>query len=367
MLLDATEQIDGVTQPIGGATGVLGRLPVNSAAHGLFSLAQAVQGLLRVRTCLRVAVAAAARQCARPSAAGWTLSAALATGGLFTAGPATRGLAIARLTAAGLTPIAALPAGARQLFQLSLQLFHLPPQHLLLPALLGAALRVAAVSGGELALPARQLVEFFQRLIDCSRLLAGRCRSLGALVGILLHVQLEVEQARQVATGGIDRTRAAAAAPKSNLDLPERSFRAQQVLQSLLLIEHRRVPLLLIQLLRRGSHGGGRRLHILLETTELLVGELQVAHLEATRQGQGLGTQRILHVGEEFGLLGGRARGAVLLARLLPGGGDDLLLALGDLCLVVGNTPATSRAAHLLGLRELALERVDLDEADVSM
>src|SRR6185312_6526379 len=93
----------------------------------------------------------------------------------------------------------------------------------------------------KLALPASQLVHLAQRVLDLRSALAGVERGLRALVLILLGIELQIEQARQIAARGIDRD-APAPGPESDVDLPERRLRAQQMLQSLLLLGHGEAP-----------------------------------------------------------------------------------------------------------------------------
>src|SRR6185437_402837 len=128
-----------------------------------------------------------------------------------------------------------LAAVARQLLDLLLQLIGLAAEHLLLPALLGRLFGVGVALRGKLALPARQLIQLAQRVLDLRAALAGVERGLHGLVLILLGVELQVEQARQIAPRRVDRA-AAAPGTESDLDLPERRLRAQQVLEGLLLL-----------------------------------------------------------------------------------------------------------------------------------
>ncbi len=138
--------------------------------------------------------------------------------------------------------------------------------------------------GGELALPACELIQLAQRVLDLRAVLAGIEGRLGALVLILLGVELEIEQARQVAPRGIDGSAATAAGAEGHLDLAERGLRAQQMLQCLLLFGNGDAPLLLGELLRRRSHRRSGRLHLVLEASELLVRSLQIAHAETARE-----------------------------------------------------------------------------------
>src|SRR5439155_3801252 len=108
------------------------------------------------------------------------------------------------------------------LLHLPLQLFRLAPQHLLLPPLLEALLRITLLIG-QILLPLGQSVEFRKRIfhILCT-LLRGRC-SLRRLVLVLLRIQFQVEQTGQVPACTVS----AAASPatllaKGNRNLPVR-------------------------------------------------------------------------------------------------------------------------------------------------
>ena len=123
-----------------------------------------------------------------------------------------------------------------------------------------------------------------------------------------------------------------------------------------------------LQLVRRGVHGRGRCLHVLVEIGELLVRRGDVAALHAHGEGHHLVAQLLLCIGEELALrrcvLGRRS----LLVLLLPGCGDQLFFALGYIGLVVAlsaTATAAASTAALLRLGELALKGIDLDEADV--
>ena len=81
-----------------------------------------------------------------------------------------------------------------------MQLFGLAAQHFLLPTLLGALLVVFLLLG-KLFLALRQLIELLQRFVNFLLLLAGRApRSLRRLVLILLGVEFQIEQAREIAS-----------------------------------------------------------------------------------------------------------------------------------------------------------------------
>src|SRR5262249_1998260 len=82
-----------------------------------------------------------------------------------------------------------------------LQLLGFALQHFLLPPLLEALRGVVALLGGELLLSARQLVEFFQRVIDVLRALIRRGRGLLRLVLVFLRVEFEIAEAREIPAG----------------------------------------------------------------------------------------------------------------------------------------------------------------------
>ena len=114
-----------------------------------------------------------------------------------------------------------------KLFDLLLQLFGFAAEKLLLIALFeGLLLRVALLLG-ELLLAASELFEFLKRFIDVFLALLLRAGTgLALLVLILFGVELQIEQALQIATGPTTAASASAALAESHLDLPERGFRA---------------------------------------------------------------------------------------------------------------------------------------------
>src|SRR5271167_2376509 len=89
-----------------------------------------------------------------------------------------------------------------------------------------------------------------------------------------------------------------------------------------------------------------------------------VSALHANRQRRHLVAKLALRLGKELAGRGCIFGKSSLVVQLFPRGGDQLLLAFGNLGLVVTSAASTSATA-LLRLRELALERVDLDETDV--
>ena len=132
-MLYAAEEIHGLTQLLGSPARISGRSAVDGPSHGLLGLTEPIRRLARAFTHRTVGVAVPLR--------------------------------IAAPRALGARCLATLSPGARQLLQLPLQLLRLPPQHLLLPALLGSLLRLVTMLGGQLALPAGELVEFLQSVI----------------------------------------------------------------------------------------------------------------------------------------------------------------------------------------------------------
>ncbi len=252
-----------------------------------------------------------------------------------------------------------------QLLDLLLQFVGRPAQHFLLPALFRTLPGICAALRAKLALPARQLVQLPQGRLDIRRMLGVGEGRLRALVLVLLRIELQVEQARQIPARRVDACGAAATARKRNFDLAEGRLRAQQVLKCLLLIGDRGTPLLAGEFLGRRTHRGRGGAHLPLETAELLVRELQIAHSQAARERRGLSAQCGLDIGEKLRLLRRLLRRCIPESVLLPGCSDDLLLALRDLRLVIGRSAACACAARLLRLREFTLKGVDLNERDV--
>ena len=256
------------------------------------------------------------------------------------------------------------------LLHLLLQLLGLALQHLLLPLLLSGLGIARALLLSQTLLALGQLVQLFQRVVNFLRLLfgAGR-RGLLGLVLIFLGIEFEIEERRQ-----IPRRAAAAAAStpaarsKRDLNVPVGGFRALEELQSLLLIGNGVLPLLLLQLLRGRRHRIGRRDHILLEFADGLHLIGQLAGLQTAGKSDGLIAQSGLRLGQQLGHLGGLLLGRVLVALLLEGAGDDLLLALRDLRgLIAPASAASATTPALLRLREVPLIRVGLDEHHIGM
>ncbi len=92
----------------------------------------------------------------------------------------------------------------------------------------------------------------------------------------------------------------------------------------------------------------------------------QFAALHASGQRFRLIAQSGLNAGEKLGRFGGRLLRRCFIALMLPGLGDDFLLALGNVVLVLlASAATTASATGCLGLREFPLERIGLDEGDV--
>ena len=193
-----------------------------------------------------------------------------------------------------------------------------------------------------------------------------RARGLRGLILILLRIELEIEEACQVAARPCPAAASASTAAKGNLDLPEGRFGPQQILQRLLLARHRVLPLPDFQLAGRGIHRLGRRIHIRDKAIELLIRLGEFAALHAIGERPRLGSQLGLNLGEKLCRFGGLRWRRVLLSLLLPGRGDDLLFALRDVVLVALTAAAApAPAAGCLRLREVSLEGIGLDEEDV--
>ena len=162
-----------------------------------------------------------------------------------------------------------------------MQLFGLAAQHFLLPALLGA-LRVVALLLGQLFLAARELIQFLQRFVDFFLLLAGRAaRRLRCLVLILFGVELQIEQAREVAPSAAARSASAARTAEGHLNLAERGLGAQQILKRLLFAGHGFAPFLLLQFFGGRTHRFRGRVHVFHEAVEFLIFMRQFAALHA--------------------------------------------------------------------------------------
>src|SRR6185503_15167184 len=257
------------------------------------------------------------------------------------------------------------------LFELPLELLGLAAQRLLLPTL-AVGQTVAAVRAiRELLLPASQLLQLGDELVLLllRRILVEADGRLG-LVLVLLEIHLELEELAQVAAGC--PAAAAAALLEGDLDVRERSLGAQQMLQRVLLARNGLVEIDVGEPLGRRIHRGSRLVEGLDEFLDARVGARQAARARAARERARLLGQRALQVGEHLRvvvqlLLVEIARG--LLAAFLdevPGRDEDFLLPPRDLVLLL-LAAATAAATAALPLREVAVERLDLDEEQVGL
>ena len=280
LLLHAAEQIGGLAQAVGGAPGISRAGTLGSGApHVVVCLTQAIERLLGgLLTAVRSLVRGLLRIAGASLAAALARLAARLTGRRLTGSGTTLAALRARLS---LLPLLSLLTILRQLLlHLSLQLFRLALQHLLLPLLLGG-LGAVALLLSQIFLTPGQFVELFQSVGDfLGFLLGGRRSGLLRLVLVFLSIEFEIEQTSQIARGAATTTSTTAPSQR-NLNLPESSFGAQQRLQCLLLVGNRVLPLLLLQLLggRRHRFGGGD--HILLEGIDGLYFIGQLAGLQA--------------------------------------------------------------------------------------
>ncbi len=109
------------------------------------------------------------------------------------------------------------------LLHLLLELLGFALQHLLLPFLF-SRLGAVALLLGEILFAFREFVELFQGVVDCLRPLLGTTgRGLPGLVLIFLGIQLQFEEAGQIA-GGATASSAAALGSERNLNSPEGGF-----------------------------------------------------------------------------------------------------------------------------------------------
>ena len=224
----------------------------------------------------------------------------------------------------------------------------------------------------QLLLALGQFLQLLQRFVHFSLLRVGRLVRLHAFVLVLLRVQLEIEEPFEIARGAVHSTASASAASAlaahGHLDVAERGFGAQQELQRLLLWRQRILPLGGLQLVDGRLHGRCGLFHIRYEALKRIARFVQLAALHALRQRRRLVLQLRLNAGKERRILLLRAAGA-LPPGLIPRGGDDLLLPLRNLVLLVGIAAAPSAAAAtvLLRLRVVALERLRLYEEHVGL
>ena len=125
------------------------------------------------------------------------------------------------------------------------------------------------------------------------------------------------------------------------------------------------MPLHLLQLVGGRRHGRGSGLHVVPKAVEFLIGRRQIPAVHARCERQGLFLQLALHTGKELARFRRVFGRGALVVLPLPGCGDQLFLAFGDVGLASHPAAATAAATHLLRLRELALERVCLDKRHV--
>ena len=145
-----------------------------------------------------------------------------------------------------------------KLLHLLAKLFSLAPQHLLLPALLERLLLALILLLGELLLAALPAAPWLlQSLVDYPSAAARPKRSSRqdfwpGLVLILPRVsELKIEHAGEIASGALRSTAATAALlAEGNLNIAERGFGAQQVLQRALLGSKSVLSALVFQLIR---------------------------------------------------------------------------------------------------------------------
>ena len=165
----------------------------------------------------------------------------------------------------------------------------------MLPTLLETFCAVVALSLRQLFLAARQLVELPESVVDILGPLVGRGSSLLGLVLVLFSVELEIEKAREVASGAA-ATAPASTRAKRHFDLAERGFGPQQVLQRLLFVRNGVLPLLLLEFLRGRAHRVGGSGHLFLKRAELAILSGELARLEPARERKRLVAQRGLSV-----------------------------------------------------------------------
>jgi hypothetical protein len=113
-----------------------------------------------------------------------------------------------------------------ELLHLPLKLFRVAAKHFLLPALLQTLRGVIALLRQFLLAPG-EFVELLERVTDVLRALIRGRSGLVCFVLIFLRVELEIEQAREIAASAAPSTAATACRAKRDLDLPEGSFGAQ--------------------------------------------------------------------------------------------------------------------------------------------
>ena len=238
----------------------------------------------------------------------------------------------------------------RKLLDLPLQLLGLAAEHLLLPALLRCLLS-APLLLGEFLLAARKLLQLLECFVDLLLAVSRRSALLACFVLVLLGVELQVEQAFEVARA--IRASTATTTPaiaERHLNLAERSFGAQKVLEGLLLGAERVGPLLAVELGAGGAHRLHGLLHVFHEALERRAGAGQLAAASTVHQRLRLIAQLGLHSREELGIFGGRGLVAGLILHLVPGGRNDLLLPRRDLVALIVVAASPAAAPTHLGL-----------------
>ena len=253
---------------------------------------------------------------------------------------------------------------ALQLLHLPLELFGFAAQHFLFPTLLRHLL------GGllllrQLLLPARQLFQFFQRIVNL--LLACFLSRTGVgFILVLFLVQFQIEQIGQIAPGATATAASAATAALLNLNIAERGFSAQQVLERLLFRRQRILESESFQFFRGWRHGRHSQFHFLDELPEPTAGTIQLTSLAAVGQRLGLIPQFRLHFGKILTVLRRCCFGFGITLDLVEGGRNNFLLAVGDLLFLLIHS-ATAATACLLRLRIVELEGHSLDEEHVGL
>jgi hypothetical protein len=99
------------------------------------------------------------------------------------------------------------------------------------------------------------------------------------------------------------------------------------------------------------------------ERLEFLTGARELTRLHALGQRTRLVAQFRLHAGKESGVFASRAFVAGCIFDLVPGGGDDLFLALGNL--IVFLVAAAARTGGFLRLRVSPFEGLSLHEEHI--
>ena len=245
-----------------------------------------------------------------------------------------------------------------QLFHLLLQLLGLTAQHLLLPALLHG-LRAVALLLGQLFLATGQGIELLQSIVDRFGALFCRRAGLRCLVLVFLRVQFKVEEAGKITTcASSTAATTTALLAERNLYLAEGRLGTQQVLQRFLFRRDRVVPLHLLQLFGRWRHGRGGRLHVMPKAVEFLIRRRQIPAIHARCQCQRLLLQFGLHFGEELARFRRVLGRGCLFILALPGRGDQLLLALGNVRLA---SRRHHRRRHLRPSAAIAKTRAQTD------